>query len=80
MSQPCERLEPRTLLAGAPTPSNAIDLTFAGRYRFSVMADLFNIMNSNAVTNFNLLNGAQYDRIIATMDPRTFMLGLRFDF
>jgi hypothetical protein len=54
--------------------------TFGDRYRFSVMADLFNLMNSNAVTNFNLLNGAQYDRIIATMDPRTFMLGFRFDF
>jgi hypothetical protein len=32
------------------------------------------------VTNFNLLNGNQFDRIIATMDPRTFMVGFRFDF
>ena len=24
--------------------------------------------------------GSQYDRVIATMDPRTFMLGFRFDF
>jgi hypothetical protein len=54
--------------------------TFGGRYRFSVMADLFNILNSNDVTNFNLLNGERFDRIIATMDPRTFMLGFRFDF
>jgi hypothetical protein len=54
--------------------------TFGGRYRFSVMADLFNVLNSNDVTNFNLLNGNQFDRIIATMDPRTFMVGFRFDF
>jgi hypothetical protein len=37
-------------------------------------------MNSNAVTNFNLLNGAQFNRIIAPLDPRTAMLGLRFEF
>jgi hypothetical protein len=51
-----------------------------GRYGFTVMGDLFNLMNSNAVTNFNLLNGAQFNRINATLDPRTFMLGFRFDF
>jgi Carboxypeptidase regulatory-like domain/TonB dependent receptor-like, beta-barrel len=59
-----------------------VDKTFTmnGKYKFSLMADLFNAMNSNAVTNFNLLNGNQYDRIIATLDPRTFMMGFRFDF
>jgi hypothetical protein len=55
-------------------------LTFGGKYRFTVMADLFNALNSNAVSNFNLLNGAQFNRIIATLDPRTFQLGFRFDF
>jgi hypothetical protein len=54
--------------------------TFGGKYRFTVMAELFNSMNTNAVSNFNLLNGSQYDRIIATLDPRTFQLGFRFDF
>jgi hypothetical protein len=44
------------------------------------MGDLFNLTNSNAVTNFNLLNGSQFNRINATLDPRTFMLGFRFDF
>ena len=58
-----------------------VDKSFAlGRYRFTVMADVFNALNSNAVTNFNLLNGAQFNRIIAPLDPRTAMLGLRFDF
>ena len=43
-----------------------------GRYKFTVMVDPFNLTNSNAVTNFNLINGAQYNRIIAALDPRTF--------
>ncbi|MGE3885494.1 MAG: carboxypeptidase regulatory-like domain-containing protein [Vicinamibacterales bacterium] len=54
--------------------------TFGGRYRVSAMLDLFNLLNTNAVSNFNLLNGAQFDRIIASLDPRTAMLGFRFDF
>jgi hypothetical protein len=53
---------------------------FAQKYRFMVMADLFNVTNSNAVINFNLTNGANFNRINATLDPRTFMLGFRFDF
>ena len=52
----------------------------AGRYRFSLIVDVFNALNSNAVTNFNLLNGTQFNRIIAPLDPRTAMLGLRFEF
>lgn len=54
--------------------------TFGGRYRVTLMADLFNALNSNAVSNFNLLNGSQFNRIIATLDPRTLMLGARFGF
>lgn len=53
---------------------------FAQKYRVMVMADLFNVTNSNAVINFNLTNGANFNRINATLDPRTFMLGFRFDF
>src|SRR5262245_6377981 len=51
-----------------------------GRYKFTVMADLFNVMNSNAVTNFGLLNGSAYNQIIAALDPRTFQVGVRFAF
>jgi len=58
-----------------------VDKTFGlGRYRFTLMGDVFNALNSNAVTNFNLLNGAQFNRIIAPLDPRTAMVGLRFEF
>ena len=51
-----------------------------GRYRFTGMADLFNVTNSNAVTNFGLVNGGAFGQIIAALDPRTFQLGVRFDF
>ena len=58
-----------------------LDKTFkVDRFNFSVVADLFNALNSNAVSNFNLSNGSQYDRIIATLDPRTFQLAFRFSF
>ena len=53
---------------------------FATKYRVLLMADLFNVTNSNAVINFNLSNGANFNRINATLDPRTFMVGARFDF
>lgn len=59
-----------------------VDKTFvmAGRYRIGLMLDAYNTLNSNAVSNFNITNGTQYNRIIATLDPRTVQLGLRFDF
>jgi hypothetical protein len=50
------------------------------RYKVLLMADVFNVLNSNAVTNFFLTNGANYNRIIATLDPRTAMVGARFEF
>ena len=51
-----------------------------GRYGFTAMFDAFNLTNSNAVTNFNLTNGASYNQVIAALDPRTLQLGIRFDF
>lgn len=58
-----------------------VDKAFAfGRTRVVAMFDLFNALNSNAVTNFQLVNGPNFNRIIATLDPRTAMLGVRFQF
>jgi hypothetical protein len=51
-----------------------------GKYRFTGMFDLFNATDSNAVTNFTLTNGSTYNKIIATLDPRTAQVGIRFDF
>ena len=41
-----------------------------GRYHFTAMVDAFNVGNSNAVTNFTMVNGASYNQIIAALDPR----------
>ena len=51
-----------------------------GRYRVGMMLDAYNLFNSNPVSNFNISNGTQYNRIIATLDPRTVQLGMRFEF
>jgi hypothetical protein len=32
------------------------------------------------VTNFNIANGARFNQINATVDPRTFQLGFRVEF
>ena len=45
-----------------------------------VMADLYNALNVNPVTNFTVSNGARYNQINAALDPRTFQVGLRFQF
>jgi hypothetical protein len=59
-----------------------VDKTFVtrGRYKLGVNFDVYNALNSNPVSNFNITNGTQYDRIIATLDPRTAQVGFRFAF
>ena len=51
-----------------------------GERKLTVMFDLFNALNSNAVTNFALTNGASYNRIIATLQPRTPQITARLEF
>jgi hypothetical protein len=51
-----------------------------GRAKLTAMVDVFNVLNTNAVTNFNILNGANYNKINATVDPRTVQLGFRLEF
>jgi hypothetical protein len=50
------------------------------RSTFSAMLDVFNVTNSNAVTNFILTNGASFGQIISALDPRTAQVGLRLAF
>ena len=59
-----------------------VDKSFplGGDARLGLMLDLFNVLNSNAVSNFGLVNGANFNRIFATLDPRTAMLGIRLQF
>jgi hypothetical protein len=53
---------------------------FKDRYSITIMGDVFNLLNTNAVSNFFLVNGANYNRIIATIDPRTAQIAARFAF
>lgn len=55
-------------------------LSLGGKYRVAVMLDAYNLTNGNSVSNFNIVNGAQYNRIVATLDPRVVQLGFRFEF
>jgi hypothetical protein len=58
-----------------------VDRSFPfGSHRALVMLDLFNLLNSNAITNFALGNGPTYDKIIATLQPRTVQFGARLEF
>jgi len=49
-------------------------------HKILFMFDIFNTLNSNAVTNFALANGSSYNKIIATLQPRTIQIGARLDF
>jgi outer membrane receptor protein involved in Fe transport len=49
-------------------------------HRLTFLVDVYNALNVNPVYNFNLVNGSQFNRIIAALDPRTVQLGLRFEF
>lgn len=51
-----------------------------GSHKVTGMVDIFNITNTNPVTNFNILNGARFNQINGILDPRTLQLGARFEF
>jgi len=51
-----------------------------GDRRLIAMFDVFNLLNSNAVTNFTLINGANFNKILAALQPRTYQVGLRVEF
>src|SRR5262249_23637284 len=51
-----------------------------GAHPGQVMLVLVNGLKCNAITNFALGNGATYDKIIATLQPRTVELGVRLQF
>ena len=47
--------------------------------RITLMLDLYNLFNSNAVTNFSLRTGDN-ERVIAALDPVAMKLGVRYQF
>ena len=50
------------------------------RFKITGMFDLFNVLNTNAATNFNIANGSRFNQINATVDPRTAQVGIRLEF
>jgi hypothetical protein len=64
-----------------PLISARLDRTWAvWRTKVTGMLDVFNIINNNAVTNFNLSNGSSFNQINGALDPRTAQIGLRVEF
>ncbi|MGE0815327.1 MAG: TonB-dependent receptor [Vicinamibacterales bacterium] len=58
-----------------------LDKSFqTGKLRWTGMLDIYNLLNQDAVTNFNLTLGPTYKRVIATLDPRVFQAGIRLEF
>ena len=60
-----------------------LDKAFAvgadGKSSLTLMVDIYNLLNSNAVTNFSLRAGDN-ERVIAALDPITMKLGVRLEF
>jgi hypothetical protein len=50
-----------------------------GRFKTSVMLDIYNLLNADPVTNFNLSVGSPRT-VIAVLDPRVFQVGFRLEF
>jgi hypothetical protein len=46
----------------------------------TVMLDIYNLLNADPVTNFNLNDGPGYKTVIAVLDPRVFQVGFRLQF
>lgn len=64
-----------------PLVSARIDRTWRlWRTRVTGMVDVFNVINANSVTNFNLSNGPTFEQINGALDPRTVQVGLRVEF
>ena len=57
-----------------------VDKSFPlGRSKLTLMLDLYNVLNADPITNFNLV-GSGYKTVIATLDPRVAQMGFRLEF
>ena len=50
-----------------------------GETRITGMLDMYNVLNADPVTNFNLFAN-DFKRVIAVLDPRVFQVGVRLEF
>ncbi len=53
---------------------------FRGRYRFTLMADVYNLPNANPETDFIWNTGSDFGNIVEWLPGRTLKVGLRFQF
>ena len=53
---------------------------FGDHQRLSAMVDIYNLLNSNAETNFVLRTGPAFRDLIAALDPITLKIGVRWQF
>jgi hypothetical protein len=51
-----------------------------GRVKATLMLDIYNVLNADPVTNFDLALGPTYKQVIAVLDPRVFQMGFRLEF
>jgi outer membrane receptor protein involved in Fe transport len=57
-----------------------LDKSFpVGKSRITAMLDIYNVLNADPVTNFNL-SSDDFKRVIAVLDPRVFQVGFRVEF
>jgi outer membrane receptor protein involved in Fe transport len=54
-------------------------IPLGGRVKGMVMLDVYNVLNADPITNFNLV-GDGFKTVIATLDPRVFQVGFRLEF
>ncbi len=55
-------------------------IPISGRFKAMVMLDVYNLLNADPVTNFDLALGPTYKQVIAVLDPRVFQMGFRLEF
>jgi Carboxypeptidase regulatory-like domain len=48
--------------------------------KVTAMVDVFNLTNSNTVTNFRITTGATFQEVLAILDPRILRFGVRYEF
>ncbi|HXV64809.1 MAG TPA: hypothetical protein VEK15_29190, partial [Vicinamibacteria bacterium] len=54
--------------------------SFGYNTRLTVMADLYNVFNSNPETNFIVRTGSSFNNIVEWLNGRSFKIGARFQF
>jgi outer membrane receptor protein involved in Fe transport len=52
---------------------------FGGGKKATLMLDIYNLLNADPVTNFQL-SATSARTVIAVLDPRVFQMGFRFEF